>query len=223
MKRLTVPVILTLLGVPAMLGFSTASPTLSLRGAVVAILKANEGVRVVDPTSAGDLAEVYMVRVDSAPSGNERKYILVEYNHRDGLIPYSQFDTFHWSLDVRQATLSQGNPCLDWLRPGLSFAPTRMANHSKLPDPRTLVCYVTTKRPFRFDELSEHMGLTCPLVRARDQPRQNKNPHVCPSFCLIKGVHPRTWEQIGNKTSQISAVFAIRAKRKGKTSHSLRD
>jgi len=150
MKQITVLVILTLLGALEIFRLSNANQTLSLHGVVVAILKAKEGVRVIDPNSMGDLAEVYMVRVDSAPSGNEQKYILVEYNHRDGLIPYSQFDTFHWSLDVRQATLSQGNPCLDWLRPGLSFASTRMGRRSKLPDPRTLICYLTTKRPVPF-------------------------------------------------------------------------
>jgi len=33
----------------------------------------------------------------------------------------------------------------------------------------------------------------------------------------------KTWEQIGNKTRQISPLSAIRAKAKGKTSRSLRD
>gem|GEM_PF-4055712 len=40
---------------------------------------------------------------------------------------------------------------------------------------------------------------TVPYANFGDK-RTMKALHVCPKFCLTKGVHPRTWEQLGNKT-----------------------
>lgn len=155
MKRSNVLAIPILLGALAILGFSAESQTLSFHGVVVAILGANEGVRVIDPNSIGDLAEVYMVRVDSTSLLHEQKYMLVEYIHHKRPIPYSQFDAFSWSFDARHTASGQGNACLDWLRPGLSFVPTRLGRHTTLPDPRTLSCYVTTKRPVPFPRVRQ--------------------------------------------------------------------
>src|SRR5229473_6604062 len=37
------------------------------------------------------------------------------------------------------------------------------------------------------------------------QRRLNENLQVCPIFCLITGVHPRTWVQLGSKYEPLNA------------------
>ena len=62
------------------------------QGVVVAIQGGKTDTRLIEPQSFADLAEVYMVRVDRWSQPRKEKYILVEYIHHAGLIPYDAFD-----------------------------------------------------------------------------------------------------------------------------------
>ena len=62
------------------------------QGVVVAIQGGKTDTRLIEPQSFADLAEVYMVRVDRWSRPRKEKYILVEYIHHAGLIPYDAFD-----------------------------------------------------------------------------------------------------------------------------------
>ncbi|MGB6899223.1 MAG: hypothetical protein WBE12_11560, partial [Candidatus Acidiferrum sp.] len=61
---------------------------LSAEGVVVAIQRSEGDLRLVDPNSVGDLAEIYMMRVDRWSQPQKQKYIIVEYIHRADLISY---------------------------------------------------------------------------------------------------------------------------------------
>jgi hypothetical protein len=57
-------------------------------GVVVAIQGGKTDTRLIEPSSFADLAEVYMVRADRWSQPRKEAYILVEYIHHTGLIPY---------------------------------------------------------------------------------------------------------------------------------------
>ncbi|MGB2671012.1 MAG: hypothetical protein WBH24_13455 [Candidatus Acidiferrum sp.] len=120
---------------------------LSAEGVVVAIQRSEGDLRLVDPNSVGDLAEIYMMRVDRWSQPQKQKYIIVEYIHRADLISYEQFDKTLWKFDVHQASAEQSKDCLSWMARGPSFVPTAFGANVKLPDPKELRCFLMEKRP----------------------------------------------------------------------------
>jgi len=120
---------------------------LSAEGVVVAIQRGEGDLRLVDPNSLGDLAEIYMMRVDRWSQPQKQKYIIVEYIHRADLISYEQFDKTLWKFDVHQASPEQSKDCLSWMARGPSFVPTAFGANVKLPDPKELPCFLMEKRP----------------------------------------------------------------------------
>ncbi len=121
--------------------------TIPAAGVVVAIQRGKSDTRIIDPSSLGDLAEIYMVRLDHWSQPRKVKYIIVEYIHRGDLISYEQFDKTQWRFDLQQASPEESNGCLSWMARGPSFLPTAFGVRLKLPDPKTLTCFLTTKRP----------------------------------------------------------------------------
>lgn len=131
---------------------SSKNDSLLVQGVVVAIERGKTDARLVEPESFADLAEIYMVRADrwSTPSRKE-KYILVEYVHHTGLIEYQQFDEMRWNLVLHPQSAETNQECLSWVARGSSeeatFVPTAFGAKTKLPDPRTLSCFLVTERP----------------------------------------------------------------------------
>lgn len=102
---------------------------------------------MVDPNSVGDLAEMYMMRVDHWSQPQKQKYIIVEYIHRADLISYEQFDKTVWRFEVRQASPEQSKDCFSWMARGPSFLPTAFGAKGELPNPKDLPCFLMTTRP----------------------------------------------------------------------------
>jgi hypothetical protein len=126
--------------------------SLSLQGVVVAVQRGVKDGRLIEPESFADLAEIYMVRADRwSPPIRKEKYILVEYVHHTGLIEYEQFNNTHWILELHQHSPKANQECLSWITRGateeLKFVPTAFGAKTKLPDPKTLSCFLITKRP----------------------------------------------------------------------------
>ena len=119
----------------------------SVEGVVVAIQRGKDDTRIVDPNSMGDLAEIYLVRADHWSQPHKEKYIVVEYIHRADLIGYDQFDKTLWKFEVHQASPGESKNCFSWMARGPSFLSTAFGAKVKLPDPKTLTCFLMTKRP----------------------------------------------------------------------------
>jgi hypothetical protein len=115
-------------------------------GKVVAIQKAKDEVRMLDNTDA-DLVEVWMIRVDRWPQHQKPGIVLVEYTHHDSIIKDSELDRTTWTFAIRQAPPEKSGTCLSWWAAERSFVPTAFGRRGKLPDPKTLTCFLMTKRP----------------------------------------------------------------------------
>jgi hypothetical protein len=115
-------------------------------GKVVAIQKAKDEIRMLDNTDA-DLVEVWMVRVDHWPRPQKPGIILVEYTHHDSIIKDSELDKTIWKFEIRQAPPDKSGTCLSWWAAERAFVRTAFGRHEKLPDPKTLTCFLMTKRP----------------------------------------------------------------------------
>jgi hypothetical protein len=120
---------------------------ISAEGPVVAIQRSKDDTRVVDPSSLGDLAEIYMVRFDRWSQPRKEKYIIIEYVHRADLISYDQFDKTLWNIELQQATSEESKECFTWMTRGPSFVPTAFGAKAELPNPKALPCFLMTKRP----------------------------------------------------------------------------
>lgn len=114
---------------------------------VVAIQRGKSDTRIIDPPSFADHAEIYKVRLDHWSQPRKEKYIIVEYIHHTDLISYEQFDKTQWRFDVQQASPAESKGRLSWMARGPSFLPTAFGARLKLPDPKTLTCFLMTKRP----------------------------------------------------------------------------
>jgi hypothetical protein len=141
------------LALAVLLCYAFAVPAISkeelipTEGVVVAIQRGKDDTRIIDPPSFADLAEVYMVRVDHWSQPRKEKYIIVQYIHHTDLISYEQFDKTLWRFEVRQASPEETKDCASWTARGPSFLPTAFGAIAKLPDPKTLPCFLTTRRP----------------------------------------------------------------------------
>ena len=126
--------------------------SLLVEGVVVAIQRGKTDVRLIEPESFADMAEIYMVRADrwSSPTHKE-KYILIEYVHHAGLIGYEQFDKTHWIFKLHPQSPELNPECLSWITRGATeertFVPTAFGAKAKLRDPATLSCFLVTERP----------------------------------------------------------------------------
>jgi hypothetical protein len=126
--------------------------SLSVQGVVVAIQRGETDTRLIELESFADLAEIYMFRVDSwsQPSRKEH-YILVEYVHHSGNIEYEQFNKIHWNFELHQQSPEANRECLSWISRGtteeLAFKPTTFGATAKIPEPKTLPCFLMTQRP----------------------------------------------------------------------------
>jgi hypothetical protein len=125
---------------------------LVVQGVVVAMQRGEKDARLIEPPSFADLAEIYMVRADRwSPPVRKEKYIIVEYVHHAGLIEYEQFDRTHWILELHQQSPEVDQECLSWIARGateeLKFVPTAFGAKTKLPDPKTLPCFLITMQP----------------------------------------------------------------------------
>ena len=116
-------------------------------GVVVAIQGGKTDTRLAEPSSFADLAEVYMVRVNHWLQPRKETYILVEYIHHTGLIPYDAFDKTRWNFEIRQASPEETRDCLSWMAREGPFHPTAFGAKEKLPDPKGLACFLMEKRP----------------------------------------------------------------------------
>ena len=125
---------------------------LTVQGVVVAVQRGEKDARLIEPESFADLAEIYMVRADRwSPSVRKEKYIIVEYVHHARLIEYEQFNKTHWILELHQQSPEVNQECFSWITRGtaeeLKFVPTAFGAKTKLPDPKTLPCFLSTKQP----------------------------------------------------------------------------
>jgi hypothetical protein len=116
-------------------------------GVVVAIQRAKTDTRVVDPPSFADLAEIYIVRVDHWLQPRSEKYIILEYIHHANLISYEKFDKTIWKFQIHQASPQETKDCFSWMARGPTFLPTAFGANAKLPDPKTLPCFIMTMNP----------------------------------------------------------------------------
>ena len=127
---------------------TSKSGSVSVQGVVVAIQRGETDGRLIEPDSFADLAEIYMVRADRWSVPRKEKYVLIEYVHHTGLIPYAEFDKTHWKFEPHQYSAEENRDCLSWMaREGLTFMPTVFGAQVKLPDPKTLSCFLMVKRP----------------------------------------------------------------------------
>jgi hypothetical protein len=117
------------------------------KGVVVAIQGGKTDARIIVPGSLGDLAEIYMVRVDRWSTPRKENYVLFEYVHHTGLISYDQFDKRHWKFELNQYSPEQDRDCRSWMPREGAFHPTTFGASSNLPDPKTLTCFLLNKRP----------------------------------------------------------------------------
>lgn len=93
-----------------------------------------------------------MVRADRwSPPTRKEKYILIEFVHHTGLIGYEQFDKAYWNFELHPQSPEPNQECLRWMAmeatEELRFMPTAFGAKVKLPDPKTLPCFLMTKRP----------------------------------------------------------------------------
>jgi hypothetical protein len=116
------------------------------QGKVVAIQKAKDEVRMLDNTDA-DLVEVWMVRLEHWPRPQKPGIVLVEYTHHDSIIKDSDLDRTTWTFEFRQAPPEKSGTCLSWWAAERSFVRTAFGRREKLPDAKTLPCFLMTKRP----------------------------------------------------------------------------
>ena len=126
--------------------------SLVVQGVVVAIQRSKTDSRIMEPESFADMAEIYMVRADHwSPQARKEKYILIEYVHHAGLIGYKQFDRTHWNFELHPQSTEINKECLSWMateaKEELTFMPTAFGAKAKLPDARTLSCFLVTERP----------------------------------------------------------------------------
>jgi len=119
---------------------------LSAKGVVVATQKAKDEIRMQDNTDA-DLVEVWMVKVGHWQQSQKPGIVLVEYTHHDSVIKDSELDGTTWTFEIRQAPPEKSGTCLSWWAAKRSFVPTAFGRREKLPDPKTLSCFLMTKRP----------------------------------------------------------------------------
>lgn len=143
---------LTALGVTVFLWVCTTSVArknefVSAEGVIVAIQGGKTDTRLVEPASFADLAEIYMVRVESWSQPRKEKYILIEYIHHTDLIRYDEFDKFRWNFEIHQASPEEEKDCLSWMAREGSFHPTAFGAKTKLPNLKTLTCFLMEKRP----------------------------------------------------------------------------
>ena len=116
-------------------------------GVVIAIQRGKTDTRVVDPPSFADLAEIYIVRVDHWLQPRSEKYIILEYIHHANLISYEKFDKTIWKFQIHQASPQETKDCFSWMARGPTFLPTAFGANAKLPDPKTLPCFIMTMNP----------------------------------------------------------------------------
>lgn len=124
-------------------------------GKVVAIQKAKDEVRMLDNTDA-DLVEVWMVMVEHWPGPQKPGIVLVEYTHHDSIIKDSELDKTTWRFEIREAPPEKSGTCLSWWAAERSFVPTAFGRRGKLPDAKTLSCFLMTKRPVRVQPVPTH-------------------------------------------------------------------
>jgi hypothetical protein len=144
---------LAALGVTVFLGLVCATSAarknelVSVEGVIVAIQGGIDDTRLVQPASFADLAEIYMVRADRWSQPRKEKYILIEYIHHTDLIRYDEFDKSRWNFEIHQASPEEEKDCLSWMAREGSFHPTAFGGKIKLPDPKSLTCFLMEKRP----------------------------------------------------------------------------
>ena len=129
-------------GAPA----SSSEDSFLAQGKVVAVQKAKDEIRMTDNTDA-DMVEVWMVRLDHWPRSRKPGIILVEYTHHDSIVKDSELDRTIWTFEIRQAPPEKSGTCLSWWAAERSFVPTAFGRWAKLPDPKSLSCFLMTKRP----------------------------------------------------------------------------
>jgi hypothetical protein len=88
-----------------------------------------------------------MVRADRWSQPRKEKYILIEYIHHTDLIRYDEFDKSRWNFEIHQASPEEEKDCLSWMAREGSFHPTAFGGKIKLPDPKSLTCFLMEKRP----------------------------------------------------------------------------
>ena len=151
-KRLRALCLLAVFFLSCAISSAPKDDALSVQGVVVAIQRGEKDARLIEPESFADMAEIYMVRADHwSPPVRREKYILIEYVHRTGLIGYKQFDRTHWNFELHPQSPETNQECLSWMareaKEELMFKPTAFGAEAKLPDARTLSCFLVTKRP----------------------------------------------------------------------------
>jgi hypothetical protein len=151
-KRLHALCLLVVFFLSCAISSAPKDDALSVQGVAVAIQRGEKDARLIEPESFADMAEIYMVRAVhwSSPVRKE-KYILIEYVHHTGLIGYKQFDRTHWNFELHPQSPETNQECLSWITRGateeLKFEPTAFGAETRLPDPKTLPCFLITKRP----------------------------------------------------------------------------
>lgn len=115
-------------------------------GKVLGIQKGKDEIRILARTDA-DLVEVWMLEIERWSSPEKPRVILVQYTHHDNLITQDKLDTTVWKFEFSQAPPDQSGACTIWSAAERPFAETTFGAHRKLPDPKTLTCFLMTRRP----------------------------------------------------------------------------
>jgi hypothetical protein len=150
-----IPAVYAMLVLPAILAVSALgqqgrSEEVNFEGVVVAVQLdpgAARSAMEANSESMGDFAEVWMVRLDHWVSPSGKKYILVEYTHVNRHEPFvtdSELDSAAWKFSLHPVSDDRRGTCVSW---GDRYVPTGFGRHEKLPTPKTLACFQTTKRP----------------------------------------------------------------------------
>lgn len=114
-------------------------------GIVVAVQKDKDDARMDDPHSMGDLVEVWMLRIAKWPQSGGPRFVLVQYSHRDPIVPDRELDRTVWRFTIRPTPAAESGTCMAWWTQ--NFIPTKPGTRTKLPKPEELSCFLMEKRP----------------------------------------------------------------------------
>jgi hypothetical protein len=144
--------VIILVTIASVRSITAQSAHFSAEGVVVATQEEDGASKLWDPNSMGDLAEVFMVRVDNWQQKSKPQLIMIGYTHRGRPMDYKQFDNAVWRFQLREPLLNQLGACSKaWVSLGHTVKTSFGAN-TQLPKPESLPCFLMEERPLAIRE-----------------------------------------------------------------------
>jgi hypothetical protein len=123
-------------------------------GVVVATPVSTDGFKATEgPGSLGDAVTLYLVRVDRwLPAGAQRPhFIVIEYLERGSQGHDGHFLHGVWRFSIQGPSAEETRDCASWIDHHPSFAETAVGTKLKVPDPKTIPCFVMKKPPIEIN------------------------------------------------------------------------